>query len=196
MMNYWKGAPEEGETRGIGDMYRKVKGEKDKAKEEEVFQSQVKSLLSRPAFDLDDFLDQMKDGLTAMGITPLKEQLPWVKNNVMYQELKSDIAVIEAMTPAERANPQVIGPAEKKRVAEALGMDAQTGGGQVAKVMKNYTNAKFLHQWLHGREKAGKPIPSTPSEVQEMVTSETAVGGASTKSAGRPSMKKMRRRRR
>ena len=37
-----------------------MKGEKDKAKEEEVFQSQVKSLLSRPAFDLDDFLDQMK----------------------------------------------------------------------------------------------------------------------------------------
>ena len=79
---------------------------------------------------------------------------------------------------------------------------------QVAKVMKNYANARFLHQvqqnifvpttetqfdelmsrtasqyarpsttfleramlqWLHSRQKAGKKIPSTPSEVQTMV---------------------------
>lgn len=67
---------------------------------------QVRSLLARPTFDLDDFLDQMKvcpcvllqitsfdlvsmlssqDGLELMGITPLKEQMPWVKNNAMYQ---------------------------------------------------------------------------------------------------------------
>ena len=98
-------------------------------------------------YTLEDFLAQQHEALTVhMGVTEFKETLPWCarreglrapgraaaerarvracrnKNNPQITEMKENIALLRALTPAERADPKgILSPQAKQRAcAEVL----------------------------------------------------------------------------
>ena len=61
-------------------------------------------------------------------------------------------AIINSMTKAERANPDIINPARKRRIAAGSGTDVP----RVNRVLKQYKQMKEMMKLLGGKGKNGK----------------------------------------
>ena len=68
------------------------------------------------------------------------------------QEIKYLEAIINSMTKAERANPDIINPARKRRIAAGSGTDVP----RVNRVLKQYKQMKEMMKLLGGKGKNGK----------------------------------------
>jgi len=169
-LNEYTASSDEGFVRRLRGGVAHARANRDQEKGEAVFRAQVKSLLAiEGRFDLNHFHEQIDEALREhMGVGPIKEQMPWVKNNPAYLEMKEDIDVLQALTQAERDDPQLIGPEQRQRVVADLEVEPTT----VARVLKNFENSRSLHGWLHRRRSAGQPSPESPVEAQRFIREE------------------------
>mgnify|MGYP000729629819 CR=1 FL=1 len=115
---------------GMGDMLTLI--EKAEATYDEQQAQEMEQKLRKGQFDLEDFLDQLRQ-LRQMG--PLQEILAMlpganrlVKDLPMdqtEQQLKRVEAIILSMTPEERRNPRVLNASRKRRIARGSGTEVQ-----------------------------------------------------------------------
>ena len=61
-------------------------------------------------------------------------------------------AIIFSMTPKERANPELLNPSRKKRIADGAGVDV----GEVNRLVKQFDQAKKAMKQMPGLMKGGK----------------------------------------
>ncbi len=137
---------------GMGDVLSLVEEVQAKVDHEKA-QKLVTKLHKGKGFDLSDFKEQMEQMANLGGMSGLLDKLPGmanipdqVKNQVGDKEVKKLIAIINSMTPQERAFPAVIKGARKKRIAAGSGTQVQ----DINKLLKQFTQMQKMMKKMKG----------------------------------------------
>lgn len=137
---------------GMGDVLTLI--EKASENIDEAKAKEMERKIRKAEFTFDDFLDQMQQ-LKSMGsIQDLLGMIPGMGNqmkNVQVddKEMAKMEAMILSMTKEERANPDVINPSRKKRIAAGSGNDI----GTVNRFIKQFYQSKKMMKQMSGMMK-------------------------------------------
>ncbi|QDU59396.1 Signal recognition particle protein [Planctomycetes bacterium Pan216] len=139
---------------GMGDVLSLVEKAQEAIDEEEALRQQEK--MERGKFDLNDFRTQL-ERIGQMGsMRSLLEMMPGGLGNMLgedadpEQELKRVRAMLDSMTPHERAQPDVIGASRRRRIALGSGVQPHEVNGlikqfeQMRGVMKQMSNMSMM----------------------------------------------------
>jgi signal recognition particle subunit SRP54 len=137
---------------GMGDVLSLVEEVTRKVDQEKAAKL-AKKLQKGKGFDLEDFKEQMLQMANMGGIGGLLDKLPGmgnlpdhVKNQVNDKEIGRLIAIINSMTPHERAFPAVIKGSRKRRIAGGSGTQVQ----DVNKLLKQFTQMQKMMKKMKG----------------------------------------------
>ena len=116
---------------GMGDVLSLVEDVERKLDKEKADRL-AKKLKKGKGFDLNDLKDQFQQMRNMGGMSSMLEKLPGmgagvnaVQSEAGEKDLKRMEALIDSMTPAERADPDIINGSRKKRVAQGAGLQIQ-----------------------------------------------------------------------
>ncbi len=106
--------------------------------------------LKKAEFDYNDFLDQMRQIKKMGGMASIMSMMPGMGQlkDVDIDEKAMDRveAIILSMTKEERANPSIINPSRKKRIAAGAGVDISEGN----RIVKQFDQMKKMMKQLPG----------------------------------------------
>ena len=103
-------------------------------------------------FDFNDLKAQMEQMMNMGGLGGLLDKMPGmgqlgnIKDKVNDKDIKRLIAIIQSMTPKERAFPDIIKGSRKKRIAAGAGVQVQ----EVNKLMKQQMQMKKMMKKMKG----------------------------------------------
>ena len=123
-------------------------------------------------FDLEDFRDQLQQMKKMGGISSMMDKMPGMGNMASQMQGQVDNrifvqmeAIINSMTPAERANPDIMNGSRKKRVAAGSGTQVQDINRlikqhkQMSKMMKKVTKKGGMHKLMRGMSSMKNQLP-------------------------------------
>ena len=144
---------------GMGDilsLIEKAEMEVDQEKAKELTQK-----LKKAEFDFNDFLDQMRQ-IKKMGgmasIMSMMPGMPQMKGDMAVDDSAMDRveAIILSMTKEERANPAILNPSRKQRIARGAGVDIS----EVNRIVKQFDQMRKMMKsfpgMMGGKGKKGK----------------------------------------
>jgi signal recognition particle subunit SRP54 len=132
---------------GMGDVLTLVEKAEQQFDEDQA--AELERKIRKEQFTLDDFLDQLKQ-IRKMGpLSGLLKMIPGVGSqlgnvNVDDRELDRLQAIITSMTPAERANPQILNGSRRRRIARGSGTSVQA----VNQLVKQFAQMKKMMRQL------------------------------------------------
>ncbi len=143
---------------GMGDMLTLIE-----RAEQSLDQSKVQKLANKlqedKGFDLDDLLEQMKQIKKMGSIKQLASMLPGVGEKIKDVDVDDSQmgrieALITSMTPEERADPAIINPSRKRRIAAGSGNSVS----DVNRLLKQFENMQkmFKQMGITGKNGKGK----------------------------------------
>jgi signal recognition particle subunit SRP54 len=111
---------------GMGDITTLV--EKAQAQYDEVEAKRLEKKIRKNQFDFQDFLDQLQQIKKMGNLKDLMGMIPGMGKAIKDIDISDDAfkgieAMIKSMTPFERANPDVINPGRRMRIAKGSGKD-------------------------------------------------------------------------
>ncbi|MBP2966688.1 signal recognition particle protein, partial [Acinetobacter baumannii] len=134
---------------GMGDMLtliEKAQQEYDEEKAEELAQK-----MRENSFDFNDFIEQLDQ---VMGMGPLEDLLkmiPGMNNvpgidqlNIDPKDVARKKAIVFSMTPAERANPELLNPSRRRRIAAGSGNSVV----EVNRMIKQFNESRKMMQQM------------------------------------------------
>jgi signal recognition particle subunit SRP54 len=137
---------------GMGDVLTLI--EKAQQAFDEKKAAEMEKKMRTASFDLNDFLDQMEQMQNMGSMEDMLKMIPGASKlgNVQVDEkqLARTKAIIQSMTKAERANPDLLNASRRKRIAKGSGTSVQEVNrlmnqfNQTRQLMKQMTNRKFL----------------------------------------------------
>ncbi len=141
---------------GMGDVLSLVE-EAERSMDKTKAAKLAKKVQKGKAFDFNDLKDQLEQMMNMGGMGGLMDKLPGmgelpanVKDKVNDNEVKRMIAIIQSMTPKERAFPDLIKGSRKRRIAAGSGMRVQDVNKlikqqmQMRKVMKKMAGGGMM----------------------------------------------------
>jgi signal recognition particle subunit SRP54 len=139
-----------GRILGMGDMLTLIE-QAESVFEKEQAEATAKKLVDG-GFTLDDFLEQLQQ-LKKMG--PLQNVMGMIPGlgaqvkdaQISDDQVKLTEAIIRSMTPAERANPQIINGSRRTRIARGSGSQVQ----DVNRLVKQFTEMQKMMKRYGGR---------------------------------------------
>lgn len=139
---------------GMGDVLSLIEKAQSEMDEEKAKESVRK--LSKGQFNYDDFLDQMNQLQKLGGIAGILKMLPGM-NKAMQgidledseKKMKQVKSMIQSMTFKERANPKLMNPSRKKRIAQGAGVDI----AEVNKLVKQFEEMQKMMKQFGGSMK-------------------------------------------
>lgn len=149
---------------GMGDILSLIE-EVEKKVDKEKAEKLAKKLQKGQGFNLEDLRDQMKQMLNMGGISSMLDKLPGMaaipqamKAKVNNKEIVRSVAILDSMTPYERAMPHVIANSgsRKRRIAMGSGGSLQDVNRilkqheQMQKMMKKFSNKGALANMMKG----------------------------------------------
>jgi signal recognition particle subunit SRP54 len=144
---------------GMGDVLGLIEKAEQTMDEDEAAELEAKILENN--FDLDDFLNQMKQIKKLGPLQDIIKMLPGVGNNPALKDLQVDEgrfsrmeAIICSMTKFERRRPDAINASRKKRIALGSGNDVS----DVNQLLKQFTMLQKMMESLTG----GGGMPGMP----------------------------------
>ena len=149
-----------GRILGMGDVLSLIERAQSEIDEEKAKESVRK--LSKGQFNYDDFMEQMNQLQKLGGIAGILKMLPGM-NKAMQgidledseKKMKQVKCIIQSMTFKERANPKLMNPSRKKRIASGAGVDIS----EVNRLVKQFEEMqKMMKQFGGGRGKHGSPF--------------------------------------
>ena len=149
-----------GRILGMGDVLSLIEKAQSEIDEEKAKESVRK--LSKGQFNYDDFMEQMNQLQKLGGIAGILKMLPGM-NKAMQgidledseKKMKQVKCIIQSMTFKERANPKLMNPSRKKRIASGAGVDISEVNGLVKQFEEMQ---KMMKQFGGGRGKHGSPF--------------------------------------
>ena len=131
---------------GMGDIMSLIEQAENAFDEEETRKLEEK--IRRNKFDLEDFLNQMRQINKLGGLAKIIDMIPGIsaadKKNIDLEqgraELKKMEAIILSMTPEERRRPNVLNASRRKRIAAGSGQTVQS----VNQLIKKYEEMKKM----------------------------------------------------
>jgi signal recognition particle subunit SRP54 len=136
---------------GMGDILSLIEKAGQEIDQKKAVEMQRK--LIENDFTLDDFRDQMKQVSKLGSIGSLLDMMPKVgmlkdlKNvKVDEKEIHRVVAIIDSMTPRERANHMIVNGSRRRRIARGSGTSVQ----DVNQLLKQYSQARKMMKSLSG----------------------------------------------
>ncbi len=141
---------------GMGDMMSLIEKAENAFTEEEAKKLEAK--LRENKFDLEDFLDQLRQINKLGGLAKIIDMIPGIsaadKKNIDIEKSKKELkhleAIIQSMTKEERANPQILNASRRKRISAGCGQPVSAINKLIKqyedmrKMMKKMNDPKFL----------------------------------------------------
>ena len=137
---------------GMGDVMSLI--EKAQANIEEEKARSMEQKLKKAQFGFDDYLESMEQMKNMGGMRKLLEMLPGMGGSQLKQiedamdekKMAQIEAMILSMTPKERANPDLLNPSRKKRIAAGAGVDIS----EVNKLVKQFDQSRKMMKQMGG----------------------------------------------
>jgi signal recognition particle subunit SRP54 len=150
---------------GMGDVVSLVERAQEQFDEAEAKKLQRK--IQKDTFDFNDFLSQIQQVKKMGNMKDLMGMIPGVGKAMKDVEIEDDAfkhveAIIYSMTPAERANPQIINGNRKNRLAKGSGTNIQ----EVNKLIKQFEDTKKMMKMM-----------SNPKNMMGMMKKMKGMGG-------------------
>jgi signal recognition particle subunit SRP54 len=160
---------------GMGDILGLVE-EAQRGVDQEKAQEFVKKMKSGKGFDLNDFKDQIGQMRSMGGIGALLDKLP-AQFGALAQQAGGQVedkavrrieGIINSMTPAERAKPELIKASRKRRIAAGAGVQVQEVNRllnqfeQSQKMMKQFTKGGMAKMMRGMKGLMGGGMPGLP----------------------------------
>lgn len=136
---------------GMGDVLTLI--EKVQADFDEEKAKEMERKLKKSEFDFNDYLESFKQVKKLGGIGKMLNMMPGMNSqmknaadNVDENQIARVEAIIYSMTPAERANPKLLNPSRKNRIARGAGVDI----AEVNRLVKQQEQMKKMMKQLPG----------------------------------------------
>lgn len=134
---------------GMGDVVSLVERAQEQFDEDEARRVQKK--IAKNQFDFDDFLGQINQIRKMGNMKDLMGMIPGMGKMMKNVDLDDDAfkgveAIIQSMTPEERANPKLINGSRRKRIATGSGKGIQ----EVNQLMKQFAEMSKMMKMMQG----------------------------------------------
>jgi signal recognition particle subunit SRP54 len=142
---------------GMGDIVSLVEKAQEQFDAEEARKLQKK--IARDQFDFNDFINQLHQVKKMGNMKDLMSMIPGIGKQMKNLDIDDDAfkgieAIINSMTPGERANPSVLNGSRRKRIASGSGTSVQ----EVNKLVKQFDDARKIMKMM---AKGGNPASLT-----------------------------------
>ncbi|MCL2861893.1 MAG: signal recognition particle protein [Firmicutes bacterium] len=150
---------------GMGDVLTLIEKAQSAVTEEEVKKMEERLLANK--FTFDDYLVQMKS-LKKMGnLEEIAQMIPGMSSQLKGAKLDDNVmaknqAIIQSMTPKERANPDLIKSSRRKRIASGSGTSVQ----EVNQLLKQFVQIRDMMKSFN--KKGAKGMQGMP-QMKQMV---------------------------
>lgn len=142
---------------GMGDIQSLI--EKAAAQVDEEQAKELSQKLRKAEFDYNDFLNQMQQIRKMGGMGSILSMMPGVGSQLADVDMDEGErsmhrveSIILSMTKEERANPGLINPSRKQRIAKGAGVDI----GEVNRLVKQFDQMKKMMKQMPGLMGGGK----------------------------------------
>ena len=142
---------------GMGDIQSLI--EKAAAQVDEEQAKELSQKLRKAEFDYNDFLSQMQQIKKMGGMGSILSMMPGVGSQLAGVDMDEGErsmhrveSIILSMTKEERANPGLMNPSRKQRIAKGAGVDI----GEVNRLVKQFEQMKKMMKQMPGMMKKGK----------------------------------------
>ena len=134
---------------GMGDVLTLIEKAQNTVDEEKARELEKK--IKKAEFGFDDWLDQMAQVKKMGGIADILSMIPGMGNQLKNVQVDDTAferieSIIYSMTPEERANPSILNPSRKKRIAKGAGVDIS----EVNKLCKQFEQARKMMKQMSG----------------------------------------------
>ena len=139
---------------GMGDILTLI--DKAQAQIDEEKAKELNQKLKKASFGFDDLLDSLNQVRSMGGISDMLSMMPGMGSQLKNVEVDESQfgrveAIILSMTPQERANPDLLNPSRKKRIAMGAGVDIS----EVNKLVKMLDQMKKMMKQFGGKMPTG-----------------------------------------
>ena len=146
---------------GMGDIVSLVERAQEQYDEEEAKKLQRK--IQKNQFDFNDFLSQIQQIKKMSNLKELASMIPGVGKALKDIEIDDNAfkgieAIIQSMTPKERAHPEVLNQSRKMRIAKGSGTSLQ----EVNRLVKQFDQTRKMMKMVTG-SKMGKMMGRMPA---------------------------------
>jgi len=143
-----------GRILGMGDVLTLIdKAQEALDKEDEEKNRDMAGRVRKGKFDFNDYLESMKQMRKMGGMSSILSMLPglgmskdMLEGAIDEKQLRQTEAIILSMTPQERANPKLLNPQRKFRIARGSGCDIAT----VNRFIKQFTQMQKMMKQVGG----------------------------------------------
>jgi len=135
---------------GMGDIVSLVEKAQEQFSAEEA--KKLQKRIAKNQFDFNDFLQQLQQIKKMGGVKDIASMLPGMGNSIKEGDIdeksfKQTEAIIQSMTPEERANPQTINGSRRKRLASGSGTTIQ----DVNRLIKQYEDMQKMMKMFNNK---------------------------------------------
>ena len=135
---------------GMGDVLSLIEKAEQTLDEKKALELEEK--LRKNKFDLNDLLDQLQEVKKMGSMKDILSMIPGVGKKIKDtdiddRQLDKTAAIIYSMTPKERANPDIINPSRKRRIAAGCGMQVE----DVNKLLAQYRQMQKMFKAMTGK---------------------------------------------
>lgn len=134
---------------GMGDVESLIEKAQDAIDEEKA--KELEQKMKKASFDFNDFLDSLAQMEKMGGIQDMLSMIPGMgsqlKNvEIDERQMNRPKAIVLSMTKEERANPDIINPSRKKRIAAGAGVDIS----EVNRLIKQFEQMRKMMKQMSG----------------------------------------------
>ena len=130
---------------GMGDVMSLIEKAQQNIDEDKAREMEQK--IKKATFGFDDYLESMNQMKNMGGISSVLNMLPGLGNKakdiegmIDEKDIARKEAIILSMTPKERANPDLLNPSRKKRIAQGAGVDI----AEVNRMVKQFDQTRKM----------------------------------------------------
>ena len=142
---------------GMGDVLTLIEKAQNAVDEEKA--KALEQKIKKAEFGFDDWLDQMAQIKQMGGVADMLSMIPGMGSQMKNVEIHDKAfdrieSIIYSMTPQERANPDILNPSRKKRIADGAGVPI----AEVNRLVKQFEQARKMMKQMSGMmgKKGGK----------------------------------------
>ena len=136
---------------GMGDVMSLIEKAQQNIDEDKAREMEQK--IKKATFGFDDYLESMNQMKNMGGISSVLNMLPGLGNKakdiegmIDEKDMSRKEAIILSMTPKERANPDLLNPSRKKRIAQGAGVDI----AEVNRMVKQFDQTRKMMKQMPG----------------------------------------------
>ena len=136
---------------GMGDVMSLIEKAQQNIDEDKAREMEQK--IKKATFGFDDYLESMNQMKNMGGISSVLNMLPGLGNKakdiegmIDEKDMARKEAIILSMTPKERANPDLLNPSRKKRIAQGAGVDI----AEVNRMVKQFEQTRKMMKQMPG----------------------------------------------